>query len=378
MTKYFRVFLICMAISLAFGALPQEPPPQGPPQATEDASGEFLITWFRSILETEGSVFIEEYNASSDHELSWAPGAKPTECGYSCVHPPHISSTDFLDQPNQHMAMVRARLKFDLDVADWPISRRIESEVILRVFCNGWRDGSGDIDIEVSVSPPFVSGGSGLLEDILDVVLMPVDLTSRINHAIQSRLSSPGSEFVVQNFSTCRSLSVIQNSDTGQFWSDRVVWDLPKPKPMTPEFISDYVVVKFENIKRKKVILPWATDDVSFFLYINGKGLQIPQTGILAIASEDVRQLQDVSIKLPSKNLETLQIIVIDSHGGTGWVQFDKSTKFGKGTHILRTSREGVIPPGEPGNPGTKPRIYQNREFELSYSIKLLGQVIKN
>lgn len=70
------------------------------------------------------------------------------------------SSTRFPDRPNERFARVYAHLDFDVDIdpdwlPDWlsddvPFSRRIRTNVTLRVFCRGWRDGSGRVDVNIS------------------------------------------------------------------------------------------------------------------------------------------------------------------------------------------------------------------------------------
>jgi hypothetical protein len=295
-------------------------------------------------------------------------------------------------------------MDFDLDIDNLPFSRRIRTNLTLNVMCNGWRDGSGDIDVFVKVDPPFIADGGGPLEDILDFVLLPLDLSNRIDAKIRENLGSGGTQ-PVDFSSDCRTLGVFSNADTGNFNFDAVVWDPPQtrrfPFPL-PEMnpVGGHVDVTFESIKRKPTLSQVDTDAGVFFdFYVNGQPLGVPQIGTYTIAPGMTQSLQDVTIRLPTADLDSLQIIVSDSLGGAGWVQFDKQAGLGKGTRVLLTHRTEVLPVGYPpgggggdlptdpgapdpggpqypavigGLPGAdKPTPIDVHEFEISVSIKV-------
>jgi hypothetical protein len=387
----------------------QPPPPQGPPPASAQAQGFLPISIIRGILETEGNRTIQENNDDSPHKLSWSAGARPTECGYNCVGAPYMTSTRLLDQPNQRIAQVFAHMDFDLDINNWPFSRRIRTNLTLTFACNGWRDGSGEIDVFVKVDPPFIADGGGWGEDILDFVLLPFDLSNRIDARIRESLG-PGGTQPVDFSSDCRTLGVFSNVGTGNYNFDAVVWDPPQATPFPPPLemnpLGGHVDVTFESIKRNRTLSQVDTDAGVFFdFFVNGQPLGIPQAGTYTIAPGTTLSLQNAKISLSRADLDTLQIIVRDNLGGAGWVQFDEHTGFGEGKHVLLTHRTELLPAGFPPgggggglppypggpNPGgphlpaavggllapTKPTPTDVHEFEISVSIEVTrGDVV--
>lgn len=413
--------LFLMSMAGWAGASSQPPPAQGPPVAAPDAPGAFFITFFRRALEDQGNEIFAKNNDCEDadglvipgcsknpHKLSWASGARPTECGYDCVGPPSRTVTRHVNRPNERIVRLSSRLEFHLDVNNSPFSRRIITNVDLIASCRGWREGDGRVALRVASQPPFIEGGGGFgsfFENVLDFFSAGA-LSSFIDAKIRAKLGM-GETTSEQLPFRCRSLGAFNNFSSGNFSFDAVIWDFPEPpSPIivfgAGEALSGAVVVTLERIRRKKTLsaVDVATP-VGFEFYVNGAFVAVPGTDSLVIPVDGERDLGDVQVRLPLGSLESLQLLVADSLGGAGWSQFDSSTNFGKGSHVLRTHRTELIPVGSlpgvsilqppPALPGlgmpadlqlrfgplggppgsNKPTPIDVRDFEIEYSISV-------
>jgi hypothetical protein len=371
------------------------PPPQGPPLTTDglNADGELQINLIRSILQTEGDTVIADFNADSDHELSWSSGARPTQCGYDCVGPPIISTTRFLDQPNQYVATLRARFDFNLDIENVgidgtdlvPFDRTIRTNISIQVACSGWRDGSGEIQVLTRNDPPFIVDDTGLVEDTLDFLLLPVNLSGSINARIENQLSSGGSGEL--DFSrVCRSLGVNSNFSTGASQFDSIFWEEPETSSVISllpnTFEAEHIVVTLQSIKRNNTTTLMDTSAGVFFdIYFNGQLIWVPSSDTVQIAPGDELTLDDVFVRIPSKDLADLQIIFADSLGGSGWMMFDREDDYGEGGRTLPTHRTEVQPadsiPLPTELPGSnKPVKVDLHEFELVFEMDYVPQPV--
>ena len=367
--------------------LPHDPPPpQGPPPTEINDVSSLLVIFIRDVLEDEGDMVIDEHNMSSPHKLSWAPGARPIECGYNCVGPPFMTSTRFLDQPNQNIAQIFAHLDFDIDINNLPFTRRIRTNITIRAACSGWRDGSGEINVFVDVDPPFIidnGGASGLIEDILDFLFLPFNLSNQIEARIEAGLGAGSSSSAPVPSGDCRSLSVFSNTQSGRFSLDQILWNQPEREPIigvVGEISQEaHITAQFESITRKQTLSALGTEtDLSFVLYINGQPIFIPQAGTMNIPPGATRSLQNVGATFTNdSDFDTLQIIVADSLGGAGWQQFDEASQYGEGSQLLYTHRTEIVPIGSTfdlsginGGP-SKPTPIDVHEFEVAYSVNV-------
>jgi hypothetical protein len=366
--------LILTSVLWASSAL-AAPPPQGPPPASVDGDS-FPFTVIRAILETEGDQVIASNNQSSPHKLSWASGARPTQCGHACFGQPAMTATRHRDRPNENIARVFARLVFDLDINNSPFNRRIITNVTVNGFCEGWREGNGNIRFRVKVDPPFVDE-PGLLESIADFVALPLNLSRRIEDGIRAQLGSGGS--TTQDLpARCRSLGVFA---VGNPASDAVVWDPPLPPLRFPaaELALEQASVRFESIQRLQTLSSVdPARDITFDFYVNGRLLPVPLSGELTLAPSATHTLQEVAITLPADGMESLQIIVADSLGGANFEHFERNSGFPSGRRALRTVRTELVPVGGIGGlPGSnKPTPIIIQDFQVNYTVRVGERVL--
>ena len=361
--------------------LPHDPPPAlGPPVAPPNAPVSILVDGLRQTLENEASSFIEEHNATSPHKLSWASGAKPTECGYDCIGSPLIIPSQNFDRPNERFVKIFGHLAFNVDIDNNPFSRRIITPIILRLACDGWQNGSGVVTLTPLVGQPFVADDKGPFEQVLDFLLMPLQLSNSIDAGVKAELSSVNADGSVTPY-TCNSLGVDAHFDTGSFFDDRIVWEEPQSGGIgRPSLQWEYATVRIESIKRNPTVsFVDPSAGVSFEFFVNGQWLHFPSTGEVTIAPGETQIVDNVRVSLPLDELESLQVIARDSLGGAGWSQFVENDNFGDGEHALLTHRTELLsqnaipggnhlPPGD-GPSSNKPLPFDIHEFEIQYSI---------
>lgn len=376
----------CANPTTAESAGPHDPPPpQGPPITTDSAAieSDLGMIFLRSALTDEGDQIIADFNADSEHSLSWSSGAKPTECGYDCFGAPYISATRYFDRPNEWVAMVQAHLDFDLDV-NHNFDRKIRTHITFQISCNGWRDGNGQIQVRTHNDPPFIANEPGLLEEIIDFVILPLNLSNRIDNRVSAGLGPAGTSVENRN-RACSSLGIVSNFNTGQSRLDTVFWDTPEgrdPFAAQPSSQSEQIAVRFDSIERRNTqTLMDPAGAVYFDLYVNGNLLPVPNTGSILIAPGNTLTLTDMTLLIPSTGLPDLQILFVDSLGGSGWLMFARADDYGEGNHTLATHRTEIQPadsfPGPGGLPVShKPVSVDIHEFELAFEIDYVPQPV--
>jgi hypothetical protein len=380
------VVVVLAACSLVLGAAgsavaQQGPPPQGPRLLSDPAAldGGLSVNVIRSVLQQQGDEVIESFNGSSDHQLSWSSGAEPVDCGYECVGPPGISATDHLDQPNQYVATIRGHLDFDIDIDDVPFDRTIRTNVTIDVICSGWRDGSGSVVVVARADPPFIAGDTGLVEDILDFVLLPANLSRAISDGVEAQLPG-GSLSSTALGSECDSLGVVSNYESGDWGYDSVYWQEPPDRPfglLRPgqTLLFEMVTVDLASVARRQTLSTQdAGQGVYFDIYVNGQFVGVPGNGFIELAPGQSTPLDLAPIVLSARDADDLQVILVDSLGGSGWAAFGRDEGYGEGEHTLTTHRTEFRPPpdlpdigGFPGS--TKPVPFDVQEFELLFTV---------
>ena len=376
------------------------PPPLGPPLAQPEAKRFFLTIFLRDALQQAGQQIIDLSNAKLEEvqdlraRLRWAANAKPLECGYECMSPPRMSTTRHRDQPNEKVVSVSASLSFVLDKIQKKIagvwvpvpSRTIRVNVKFRANCSGWLGGNGHIQIFTKVDQPVIDQEHSVIEDILDFVAMPFNLSRFIDAQVAKHLprstSPPPQE--PQN-SSCESLGLISNYPNEDMWrQDAIVWDPGRRLSLPTNISGESAKVAFTRIKRLKVRPEElsSSGDIVFSFYVNGHPLTYPTAGGLQLAENASVDLNEASVIIPISNeVQTLQLIVSDDVGGAGWTSFDRRHRFGSGTHTIRTHRTVLqSAPDVPGFPdhSRRPQKLDVQEFEVTFQIEFRRSVIRN
>ncbi|WP_290651164.1 hypothetical protein [Aquisalimonas sp.] len=386
----YRLSLCLLALLCASGvglAQHSPPPALGPPLASPD-DGYLPLSVIRGLIEAEGDEVIADNNLASEHKLSWAGGARPSECGYDCFGRPFMSMTRHLNQPNENVVQVFGRLQFDLDISGFPFDRRVVSNFTVRASCHGWAHGDGNLRIVVEVQPPFVADGLGVIETVLDFILSPLDLSRRINDRVRAALG-PGGVALQDLPARCRTLGAF---DAGFAEQDGIVWDAPVTAGLPQlghTFVGEPITVRFESIRRQHVLTNVdPVQPLTFEFYVNHVHLGVPNVGELVLAPGETLVLDNAAIALPVSDLEALLVIVADSLGGAGWELFERGDGFTGGRRTLLTHRNELVPadqlgPGLPPLPpdsqrpgSARPRTIDVHEFRITYTIRVGFEVI--
>jgi hypothetical protein len=185
--------------------------------------------------------------------VTWAQGAKPTDCGTNCVGRPFMTQSSFLNQPNTIFAMFYGHLDFAVDVPG-PFNRNVRYGYEAQFHClmnPGARE--GDFNIRLVFGQPVVRE-PGILEDIFDFILLPANLSRAIEAGIRNRLSTPGSQN--QSGGRCTSIGAGRAADPS---FDSAVFDMPPQGtrrpivriPLPTRFPGKRATVRFFRITRQ-------------------------------------------------------------------------------------------------------------------------------
>lgn len=316
--------------------------------------------------------------------VRWALGAKPTECGTDCVGRPSMTSSTFLDRPNTIFAALPGHLDFRV-LVKLPylpnVWRTVRYNYEAQFHCVTQGKREGNLTIRVVFDRPFPLE-SGPLEDILNVLVAPVNLTHSVEAGLRRKLSTPGSQS--QTLGRCSSIGY---NKAGIPADDNIIYNEPQPGtgPL-PGTVRDTVqnrrtaTVRFLRVTRKLVFgYSPPPETGQFLVFLNGiqgifpdpPGIKLPPAG----GSAEINLCKTIDMNGPDR----LQLIFFNSHGGAVWSQFGPNTKFGAGPQRTMTTLRRVPVPGQPGPPdpttgkppgGSKPQILQLREFELLYTIE--------
>lgn len=300
-------------------------------------------------------------------KVAWADGARPTECGRSCLGPPFMSQTQRIDRPNARYAMVYGHLTFHVDTPG-PFNRDVQYGLEIDVTCDvppGARDGI--VKTTTHVDGPWADD-PGFLESIFNFLALPLEFSQRITDGINKGYGVSTSSGPSQG--PCTSIGAnAQPPDYVQ--GDEFVWDVPPRRPRPPETaaaIKPTATLYFDRIVRKHTIESNpSTAPLTFTLYVNGVPAHIPRNGTISLAPNGASHDQKYCKTVTMDGVNGLQILFVDSLGGSVWSQFAPAQNFGAGgVHKMTTGRT-YLRPGL--HPGDKPMNFLLREFELTYRI---------
>jgi hypothetical protein len=302
-------------------------------------------------------------------QVTWADGARPTQCGRNCVGPPFMSQSQQLTQPNFRFGDLYGHLTYAIDVPG-PFNRTVTYFFEIHARCDippGQK--AGVIRVDTSVEPP-VPDDPSTLEQITDLVLLPLDISNRITAGIQDQLSSVGGSTNTVDNGACRSIGAAAQ-DPANWPFDAFVWD--KPGTARTTVVSDAltrgtVTVYFDRIIRHQTLISDTTSDpFTFRVYLNGISGPLPRTGEIDLAPNGV-STQAFCKTIDVTGAESLQILFTASTGGAVWSQFASGASYGAGASRSMTTGQIVVLPAR--SPGQKPQPFMNREFELQYHIE--------
>ena len=127
-----------------------------------------------------------------DGIVHWrSENARPLKCGAGCFGRPFLSGTRNVDRPNLRETMLYGHLDFTIDPPG-PVDRDLTYFYEVHVQCkasNGAR--TGNIEVKVDVGDPVI-GDPGGLESVIDFILLPAQISQRIESFIHSQAGGAG------------------------------------------------------------------------------------------------------------------------------------------------------------------------------------------
>jgi hypothetical protein len=323
--------------------------------------------------------------------IHWAGGARPLQCGESCVGRPFMTRTQFVDRPNLRRAMLYGRLTFVADPTG-PFNRDITYGYEAYFTCNAENGArSGVFTVDVKFGAPVI-GDPGPIESVLDFLLLPARLSGYIERRIRQDLSSASGASEVRDL--CRSVGAHRDADA-KF--DSAVFD---PAPAGPRFgrpdigaataLRDRATIRFLRIARKPLPAMVSADHAApgnpaagfFNVFLNGSLAAFPPKsptpagGIVLPPEGGVVEL-NYCRTIDLTGSDRLQLLFTNGLGGAVWSQFARTDSFGANVARTMTTGRTIVVPGFPGLPDpvtgrptpAKPRAVILREFQLVYAI---------
>jgi hypothetical protein len=243
---------------------------------------------------------------------------------------------------------------------------------------NGAR--TGYIEVRVEVGQP-VLGEPGTLESTLDFLLLPVQISRRIDNFIQSKLQ--GVPNTVLGGAPCRSIGTSLGT-TALF--DAMPFDSPPTghgiRGDVAGVLSDHARIEFLSITRKPLpplVAPEFAEPGNpaagyFTAYLNGVTVPIPPPlgapdGLVLPPAGGTVALNDCRT-IPLGGSDRLQLLFVNGLGGAVWSQFPRQAKFGADAPRRMTTGRGIVLP--PIGMSPKPTPMTLGEFELLYRIVYL------
>lgn len=317
-------------------------------------------------------------------KVSWSSGAKPAECGTSCVGRPFMTQSTFLNRPNTIFAMLYGHLQFDVDVPG-PFNRSVTYGYQVQFRCLAdTAPPDSHFNVAVIFEQPVVND-PGILESIADFLALPVNLSNRITQGIRAQLTAPGSESA--SLARCSSIGARQAAQPSD---DAVVFNIPSGTRRPPivggpgsEVVGRTATVHFESITRRPPTFGYtpAADPGEFEVFLNGLPVFIPQVAAADLPVAGGSVVLNLCKTIDVGGADRLQIIFANSNGGAVWSQFASGASFGADAARMVTTARTVVVAGLPGPPnpitGTsgpvKPQPIVVQEYDLSYTIDYQG-----
>ena len=340
------------------------PPAIGPPPAAQEPDEEFYIFLWRVALEAAVSGVFRDARALAEAEgytLEWPDSYHPGSCGNNCVRSVRMRSTEYLDQPNQRYAYVEGTLAFD--GSRFGLSRRLYIPVELRAICE-----RGGLRLVTTTGTPYLGSGN-VLEDILDFLLLPLNLSARIEAEVRKELESLPQVTETMRMQPCRTLSVVNDED----WRfDRIVWDSP-PRFSTPGLApaENSVSLSVKRITRANLspVLDDGKEEIGFYFYVNGQQLEAPlEVGHYQLGPGESVMPQGLDWELNLNSGASLQIIVTDDDGNSGWAEHTVGSSLDDTRQNVQTSRIVFRPPTPPA---TRPSRINVHQYSVEYEIEV-------
>ena len=319
---------------------------------------------------------------SRDGLVHWrGENSRPLKCGADCFGRPFMTDTHNLDRPNLREAMLYGHLDFTIDPPG-PVDRDLTYFYEVHVQCkapNGAR--AGNIEVRVDMGQP-VLGEPGTLESTLDFLLLPVQISRRIDNFIQSKLQSVPDTVI--GGAPCRSIGTSRGATA---FFDAMTFDAPAApgrvvRAGIADALSDHARIEFLSITRKPLpplVAPEFAEPGNpaagyFTVYLNGAAVQIPPPlgtpdGLVLPPAGGTVALNDCrTVSLGGS--DRLQLLFVNGLGGAVWSQFTRGATFGADAPRRMTTVRGIVTP--PIGMSPKPTPVALREFELLYRIVYL------
>jgi hypothetical protein len=380
-----RVFLFLMIISVTMPttSTAQVPPPLGPPLAgvADIPLQKIKFSTITQLIEKGINTTVTTTNLQINNATE-SSGLKATLSGQIMAVMPSYGETRFITRPNQRVVQLQIKLWYTLSAISYHnspfASRKLVQEILITISCDKWNTDTGKSKISYIAEMPHID------EAVFGIT--PLDTLIRTNLAVSiynnlcqalSNGANPGELPGASHSCNCLSFKM----GTGPVFDDGYAgfYYLPVRK-IAVESLYSNPIIRLLSIER---------------LDTNGKAILIPQSDIqiqfLANYNSDIVKLRGfkenekilhrkvydpMEFEHPAKYNQLVVIAnltIMDDAKQTlsGFMQFDKTQKYGEGTQrltIMGKEPNSIIV--SPDDPPITPAFKWVPAYEIVFEIR--------
>jgi hypothetical protein len=342
-------------------------PPLGPPTFRTD-DHQLPVGLLSNIVRAKVQEIVDNANVTIKRQTSLATAHLKNVT----VYPPFRAATDYKDRPNEYYVDLPMYIEIDLDITA-ASDRQIYYPIDLKISCDGWQTGKGNILIIAKIGPASIEGGN-IVEDILQV-------RNYIDSKIRQNLAQPGAISIILP-SPCETLGVVPRTGKDIPFG-YVAFDPPSHRVLISGGLAPTIEVKLLRLKRLTAhgnggIIYNPTENITLSTYAD---FAYRQANLTMKEGDDVAlNITPVTLKPPLYDKFVLIANITQQPSGQPEDSSYDSTlataNYSPGMHTVQITKTYVIPPSQVHS---KPTFVQVPAYELTYSLSYAsprGQVV--
>ncbi len=363
---FFVVYLLCCT------GIQAQPPAIGPGPNTTQA-GELSVFTLTVGVKAKTLDIVNQTNA----ELAAAgESARASVKEVKALKPMRVPTT-FDDRPNSMIVRVPFFVNIEVHV---PIfgNRFIHIPIDVNVACDGWQNGTGNINIRAVPGPAAITGGS-LFEDIIQV-------RGIIDARVRNNFTQPSPSTVPSMLADPRCLNIgVTDFGTAIVTDDAIHFD--KPRVVRPiigtrgvNVLTPTVEVTFNRLKRLRArdfrggVVYREVEQIALNAFANYTQVQ----KILSIREGDDVALNLTAVSMTAGTFDKLVVIgnieqPPNNPKDTGFKTSLRAQNFEPGSFTIVIPKFFIKPPDQFNR---KPQLIRVDAYELSYTVKFKEPVV--
>lgn len=353
----FITLVATMILLLGLSQVRAQSPPLGPATFRSD-NNQLSVGILTSVVRGKVQEIVDNTNVMIKQQTSLAKA----EFKDLKVYAPFRAATEYKDRPNQYYIDVPMNIEINIDITA-ASDRQIYYPLDLKISCDGWQTGKGNIVVVAQPGPPSIEGGS-IIEDILHV-------SNYIDSKIRQNISQPGAVSIPLP-GQCSTLGVVAKTGN-DLPNSYIAFDPPSRRIIVSSAIEPVIQVKLLRLKRLMArgngeVLYYPTENITLSTYAD---FMYRQTNLTMKEGDDVA-LDGTPMTINPPLFDKFVLIANITQQPYGQPidsSYDMtlaSSNYSPGTHTVQITKTYTIPPNQFNR---KPTFVQVPAYELTYSL---------